>query len=126
MNAMPTVVSAEPAQHDGTLPAAPVDLHKRSSRLVRRYGPAVGCYAVLKLAGFGVFMWLVDYSGYHLTKQVRLGGGAHPWDVLASFDGWWYQQIAEFGYNPQLVPIAGSPCTRFRRTRLRSSRSTRA
>ncbi|WP_328541920.1 glycosyltransferase family 39 protein [Streptomyces sp. NBC_00371] len=109
MNAMPTVVPAEPAQHDSTLPAPPVDLHEQSSRLVRRYGPAVGCYAVLKLAGFAVFMWLVDYSGYHLTKEPRLGGGAHPWDVLASFDGWWYQQVAEFGYNPQLVPITGSP-----------------
>nr|WTB33220.1 hypothetical protein OG781_30420 [Streptomyces sp. NBC_00830] len=108
MNAMPTVVSAEPAQRDSTHPAEPVAPHERSRRLVRRYGPAVGCYAVLKLAGFTVFMGLVHYSGDHLTKDVRFGGGAHPWDVLASFDGWWYQQIAEFGYNPQLVPDIGA------------------
>lgn len=109
MNAMPTVIPAQPAQRDSTLPSGPAPLQERSRRLVRRYGPAVGCYAVLKLVGFAVFMWLVEYSGYHLTKSPRLGGGAHPWDVPASFDGWWYQQVAQFGYDPQLVPVINSP-----------------
>ncbi|GAA3770260.1 membrane protein [Streptomyces chiangmaiensis] len=106
---MPTLVPAESAQCESTLPAEPVALHERSRRLVRRYGPAVACYAALKLVGFYIFMRLVHYSGYHLTKPLRLGGGAHPWDVLASFDGWWYQQVAEFGYDPQLVPVTDSP-----------------
>ncbi|MFF4210026.1 hypothetical protein ACFYZE_11855 [Streptomyces sp. NPDC001796] len=61
------------------------------------------------MAGFAVFMWLLDYSGYYLTKSPHLGGGAHPWDVPGSFDGGWYQQIAQFGYDPQLVPITNSP-----------------
>ncbi|MFD7002424.1 hypothetical protein ACFWA5_40800 [Streptomyces mirabilis] len=73
------------------------------------YGPAVGCYSVRKLVGFAVFMWLVGHSGYHPMKEVRYGGGAHPWDVLASFDGGWHQEVAEFGCNPRLMPTTGFP-----------------
>ncbi|MGW2703690.1 hypothetical protein [Streptomyces sp. NPDC001340] len=109
MSAMPTLVPAESGQRDSTPPAEPAALRERSRGLVRRYAPAVGCYAVLKLIGFAVFMKLVDYSGSHLTKPPRLGGGTHPWDVLASWDGWWYQEVAEFGYTPQLVPVTASP-----------------
>ncbi|MEU2930277.1 hypothetical protein ABZ636_35285 [Streptomyces sp. NPDC007251] len=106
---MPTLVPTESGQRDSTPPAGPVALRERARGLVRRYGVAVGCYAVLKLIGFAVFMKLVDYSGSYLTKPLRLGGGTHPWDVLASWDGWWYQQIADVGYHPQLVPITDSP-----------------
>ncbi|MEW2153967.1 hypothetical protein AB0950_01515 [Streptomyces sp. NPDC007189] len=109
MSAMPTLVPTESGQRDSTPPAGPVALRERARGLVRRYGVAVGCYAVLKLIGFAVFMKLVDYSGSYLTKPPRLGGGTHPWDVLASWDGWWYQQIADVGYHPQLVPITDSP-----------------
>lgn len=65
-------------------------------------------YGTLKLIGFAAFMWLLHSAGDYRTKHPRFGGGAHPWDVLASWDGWWYQQIAVHGYDPQLVPIPGA------------------
>jgi hypothetical protein len=80
-----------------------------AARPVWLHEPAVGCYSVRKLVGFAVFMWLVDHSGYHPMKDVRFGGGAHPWDVLSSFDGGWHQEVAEFGCNPQLMPATGFP-----------------
>ncbi|QWB28575.1 glycosyltransferase family 39 protein [Streptomyces koelreuteriae] len=65
-------------------------------------------YGVLKLAGFAVFMYLLDSAGDFRKKNPRFGGGEHPWDVLASWDGWWYQQIAEHGYDPALEPVPGA------------------
>jgi hypothetical protein len=65
-------------------------------------------YGVLKLVGFSVFMYLLDSAGDFRTKNPRFGGGAHPWDVLASWDGWWYQQIAAHGYHPELRPVPGA------------------
>lgn len=38
-------------------------------------------------------------------KNPRFGGGAHWWDVLATWDGWWYLQVAEHGYSPALVRL---------------------
>src|SRR5262249_6225241 len=40
-------------------------------------------------------------------KGVRWGGGAHPWDVLGSWDGWWYQSVAVNRYHPESVAAAG-------------------
>lgn len=82
--------------------------HVSTARLrgaVRRYGSVLALYGVLKLIGFGVFMHLLDSSGDFRKKDPRFGGGAHAWDVLASWDGWWYQQIAAHGYHPVLVPV---------------------
>jgi hypothetical protein len=62
-------------------------------------------YGGLKLIGFSVFMYLLHSTGEYRDKHPRFGGGARPWDVLASWDGWWYQQIAAHGYDPALVPI---------------------
>ncbi|MGW0865973.1 hypothetical protein [Streptomyces sp. NPDC002611] len=73
-----------------------------------RYGPVLLTYGVLKLAGFAVFMYLLDSAGDFRKKNPRFGGGEHPWDVLASWDGWWYQQIAEHGYDPALEPVPGA------------------
>lgn len=40
-------------------------------------------------------------------EEPRFGGGAHWWDVLATWDGWWYLQVAEKGYDPRpLEPLA--------------------
>jgi hypothetical protein len=73
-----------------------------------RYGPVLLTYGVLKLAGFAVFMYLLDSAGDFRKKNPRFGGGEHAWDVLASWDGWWYQQIAEHGYDPALEPVPGA------------------
>ncbi|MER5349702.1 glycosyltransferase family 39 protein [Kitasatospora sp. NPDC002551] len=108
MSAIPAVESDLPEQRrrDSAAEAA-VDWRARARELVLRFGPAVWCYAVLKLVGFTVFMKLLSFSGDYLKKHPRFGGGANPWDVLASWDGWWYQQVAQFGYHPALVPVPG-------------------
>ncbi|MEU3949743.1 hypothetical protein [Streptomyces sp. NPDC029526] len=77
-------------------------------RVVREYGPVLATYGVLKFAGFAVFLYLLDSAGDFRDKHPRFGGGAHPWDVLGSWDGWWYQQIARYGYDPALVPVPGA------------------
>lgn len=53
-------------------------------------------------------MYLLSSAGDYRTKHPRFGGGAHAWDVLATWDGWWYQQIALHGYDPRLVPVPGA------------------
>ncbi|NEC49686.1 hypothetical protein G3I18_14030, partial [Actinospica acidiphila] len=53
-------------------------------------------------------MLLLDSAGDFREKHPRFGGGAHPWDVLGSWDGWWYQQIALHGYDPALEPVPGA------------------
>ncbi|MGW7497500.1 hypothetical protein ACWGKA_24800 [Streptomyces luteogriseus] len=73
-----------------------------------RHGPVLLTYGVLKLAGFAVFMYLLDAAGDFRKKNPRFGGGEHAWDVLASWDGWWYQQVAEHGYDPALKPVPGA------------------
>lgn len=81
---------------------------ERLRRAVRHYGPVLAMYGALKLIGFSVFMYLLHSTGDYRTKHPRFGGGAHPWDVLATWDGWWYQQIAANGYHPALVPVPGA------------------
>jgi hypothetical protein len=65
-------------------------------------------YGGLKLIGFAVFLSLLHLAGDFRDKHPRFGGGERPWDVLATWDGWWYQQIAAHGYDPALVPIPGA------------------
>ncbi|MER5848779.1 glycosyltransferase family 39 protein [Streptomyces sp. NPDC002012] len=77
-------------------------------RTAEHYGPVLAVYGTLKFIGFAAFMWLLHSAGDYRTKNPRFGGGARPWDVLASWDGWWYQQIAVHGYDPRLVPIPGA------------------
>jgi hypothetical protein len=89
-------------------PAAEPDLGARLRRTARCYGPVLALYGALKLIGFAVFMHLLDSAGDFRKKHPRYGGGEHPWDVLASWDGWWYQQIAANGYDPALVRIPGA------------------
>ncbi|GGT09547.1 glycosyltransferase family 39 protein [Streptomyces atratus] len=84
------------------------DRRRRLRRTAERYGPVLAVYGTLKFIGFAAFMWLLHSAGDYRTKHPRFGGGAHPWDVLASWDGWWYQQIAAHGYDPRLVPIPGA------------------
>ncbi|MEU6777346.1 glycosyltransferase family 39 protein [Streptomyces sp. NPDC046759] len=74
----------------------------------RRHGPVLALFGALKLAGFCSFMYLLSSAGDYRTKDPRFGGGAHAWDVLATWDGWWYQQIALHGYDPKLVPVPGA------------------
>ncbi|MFC9621820.1 glycosyltransferase family 39 protein [Streptomyces sp. NPDC056930] len=81
---------------------------RRLRRTAEHYGPVLAVYGTLKFIGFAAFMWLLHSAGDYRTKNPRFGGGAHPWDVLASWDGWWYQQIAVHGYDPGLVPIPGA------------------
>ncbi|MFE8993043.1 glycosyltransferase family 39 protein [Streptomyces collinus] len=84
------------------------ELRPRMRAAAIRYGPVLLTYGVLKLAGFAVFMYLLDSAGDFRKKNPRFGGGEHAWDVLASWDGWWYQQIAEHGYDPALEPVPGA------------------
>ncbi|WP_328874950.1 glycosyltransferase family 39 protein [Streptomyces sp. NBC_00287] len=72
------------------------------------YGPVLALYGTLKLIGFTVFLYLLHSAGDFREKHPRFGGGAHPWDVLATWDGWWYQQVAQHGYDPALVPVPGA------------------
>jgi hypothetical protein len=106
------------AQAAGPSPAlAPAELrplrHRRPQRehsrpALRKAAPKVlAVYGALKLIGFLVFMWLLDTTGAYRSKHPRYGGGAHAWDVLSTWDGWWYRQIAEHGYDPRLVPVQG-------------------
>ncbi|MFI1212674.1 hypothetical protein ACH4UV_34395 [Streptomyces sp. NPDC020802] len=83
-------------------------LHIRLLRAARHYLPVLALYGVLKLIGFIVFMYLLDSAGDFRKKDPRFGGGTHAWDVLASWDGWWYQQVAAHGYDPALVPVPGA------------------
>lgn len=62
-------------------------------------------YGVTKLVGLSVFASLLKYAGDYREKDPRFGGGAHWWDVLGTWDGWWYLQVAEHGYHPSLVPL---------------------
>ncbi|MFF2382154.1 hypothetical protein [Streptomyces sp. NPDC058108] len=89
------------------VPAVPTR-RARLRRAVSRHAPVLALYGSLKLVGFCVFMYLLDSAGDFRRKDHRFGGGAHVWDVLATWDGWWYQQIAAHGYHPALVPVPGA------------------
>ncbi|CAM5266666.1 hypothetical protein [Streptomyces griseomycini] len=95
------------ARPDVSPPTAPGP-RERLRRAAVRHGPVLATYGVLKLVGFAVFMYLLDSAGDFREKHPRFGGGAHTWDVLGSWDGWWYQQIALHGYDPALEPIPGA------------------
>ncbi|MEU9851521.1 glycosyltransferase family 39 protein [Streptomyces sp. NPDC047985] len=97
--------NAKPSQQPAT--TGP-DRRRGLRRTAEHYGPVLAVYVTLKFIGFASFMWLLHSSGDYRTRHPRFGGGAQPWDVLASWDGWWYQQIAMYGYDPQLVPIPGA------------------
>ncbi|MFE8961299.1 hypothetical protein [Streptomyces iakyrus] len=98
-----------PSTVDGPeVPYGKRELRPRIRAALVRYGPVLLTYGVLKLAGFAVFMYLLDSAGDFRKKNPRFGGGEHAWDVLASWDGWWYQQIAEHGYDPALEPVPGA------------------
>ncbi|MFJ1753660.1 hypothetical protein [Kitasatospora sp. NPDC088134] len=89
--------------------AAPVGARARFRQATREYGPALAVFGTVRLIAFATFMALLSKSGEYATKTPRYGGGKHPWDVLLSWDGWWYQQIALHGYDPKLVPISNGP-----------------
>ncbi|MER7051943.1 hypothetical protein [Streptomyces sp. NPDC000351] len=71
----------------------------------RPYLAPLALYGVTKLVGLAVFASLLEYAGDYKEKNPRFGGGAHWWDVLATWDGWWYLQVAEHGYSPSLVRL---------------------
>ncbi|MFE9775147.1 hypothetical protein ACFYOV_26430 [Streptomyces sp. NPDC005931] len=96
-----------PAAPADPLPAEPAH-RERLRRAAAHWGPVLATYGVLKLAGFAVFMYLLDSAGDFRDKHLRFGGGEHPWDVLGSWDGWWYQQIVLNGYDPALEPVPGA------------------
>ncbi|MFD8752109.1 hypothetical protein ACFV0O_14170 [Kitasatospora sp. NPDC059577] len=98
----PEATSAPSEERTGRAPG-------RFGALVDRFAPALGAYAVVKATGLTVFMLLLSHTGDYLNKQPGRGGGANPWDVLSTWDGVWYQRIAENGYDPQLIPLHGFP-----------------
>ncbi|MGW1103262.1 glycosyltransferase family 39 protein [Streptomyces sp. NPDC002540] len=106
-----TTATATPGRNAGLSqqpPTAGPDRRRRLRRTAEHYGPVLAVYGTLKFIGFAAFMWLLHSAGDYRTRNPRFGGGVHPWDVLASWDGWWYQQIAVHGYDPRLVPIPGA------------------
>ncbi|MFH8802485.1 hypothetical protein ACH4F6_23215 [Streptomyces sp. NPDC017936] len=68
---------------------------------VRPYLAPLLLYGVIKLVGLTVFAFLLEAAGDYRKKEPRFGGGAHWWDVLSTWDGWWYLQVAEKGYDPR-------------------------
>ncbi|MFI6359209.1 hypothetical protein ACIBJF_43000 [Streptomyces sp. NPDC050743] len=80
----------------------------RLGAAARRHGPVLALFGALKLTGFLSFLYLLSSAGDYRTKDPRFGGGAHAWDVLSTWDGWWYQQIALHGYDPRLVHVPGA------------------
>ncbi|WP_431986943.1 hypothetical protein, partial [Streptomyces griseoflavus] len=107
-----TTVAAPGSGPAAVLPDAPPPVapsrRERLRRAAAYCGPVFAVYGALKLTGFAVFMFLLDSAGDFREKHPRFGGGAHPWDVLGSWDGWWYQQIALHGYDPALEPVPGA------------------
>ncbi|WP_205351153.1 hypothetical protein [Streptomyces sp. CB09001] len=95
----------------GERPAGEGAAHSWRSRLpalppgARPYLAPLVLYGVTKLVGLGVFASLLTHAGDFRGKNPRFGGGAHWWDVLATWDGWWYLQVAEHGYSPALVRL---------------------
>ncbi|MFJ6727083.1 hypothetical protein ACIQPQ_19480 [Streptomyces sp. NPDC091281] len=89
-------------------PPTPFTPRARLRAAARRLGPPLLLYGTLKLLGFVVFLHLLDAAGDFRAKHPRFGGGARPWDVLGTWDGWWYQQIAAHGYHPELRPVPGA------------------
>ncbi|MDQ0992455.1 hypothetical protein [Streptomyces sp. V3I7] len=73
---------------------------------VRPYLPPLALYGVAKLVGLLVFAVLLESAGDYHRRPARFGGGTHWWDVLGTWDGWWYLQVAQNGYQPRLVDLA--------------------
>ncbi len=71
----------------------------------RPFLPPLLLYGVAKLVGLTVFAVLLEHAGDYRDKKPRFGGGAHWWDVLGTWDGWWYLQVAEHGYHPALIHL---------------------
>ncbi|GJF29412.1 membrane protein [Kitasatospora sp. NE20-6] len=114
MSAIPDTVvprprpAGDPAGDEAQLPPPePGSFRGAAEAAARRFGPALGLFGAVKLIGFSVFMMLLESSGKFRTNNPRYGGGAHPWDVLGSWDGWWYQNVAQVGYDPKLLPDTG-------------------
>ncbi|MEU0675950.1 hypothetical protein ABZ330_24255 [Streptomyces sp. NPDC006172] len=99
-----------------TDPAVPGEQGSRPRRLsrltlpagVRPYLAPLLLYGVTKLVGLTVFAVLLEAAGDYEKKEPRFGGGAHWWDVLGTWDGWWYLQVAEKGYDPAPLERLGS------------------
>jgi hypothetical protein len=96
-----------PATDDGLPPREAEPLGSALRSAARRFGPAIALFGAVRLVGFSFFMLLLDSSGKFRTQNPRFGGGAHTWDVLGSWDGWWYQNVAQVGYDPKLLPDTG-------------------
>ncbi|GAA1954584.1 glycosyltransferase family 39 protein [Kitasatospora viridis] len=84
--------------------AAGRELKHRMAAQVRRFGPVLALYGLVKLAGLTVFMGLLHYSGDYKKKNIGFGGGHRIWEVLGTYDGRWYQQLASQWYHPQVLP----------------------
>lgn len=92
---------------DRTEPAPPAPRRLTLPAGVRPYLPPLALYGACKLTGLLVFAALLESAGDYKAKNPRFGGGAHWWDVLGTWDGWWYLQVAEHGYSPgPLQPLA--------------------
>ncbi|GGT27482.1 glycosyltransferase family 39 protein [Streptomyces chromofuscus] len=101
MSTAASSAAADPAVSDGQgIQPTPTSRRLRVPDGLRPYGAPLLLYGGAKLVGTVVFSILLMASGEYREKNPRFGGGAHWWDVLATWDGWWYLQVAEKGYEP--------------------------
>ncbi|MFD7735335.1 hypothetical protein ACFV6F_33745 [Kitasatospora phosalacinea] len=105
MSLAPGAVTNEPRSDIPTeAPAGPAGrFGPRFAAAARRFGPALGVYALVKSAGFAVFMYLLHFSADYRSRVPGMGGGKRPWDVVGSWDGLAYQEVAAHWYHPQVL-----------------------
>ncbi|MEW2133470.1 glycosyltransferase family 39 protein [Streptomyces sp. NPDC005435] len=101
------VVPGEPEDgpRPGRLPRRLPTLPPAARAHARAYLPPLALYGVTKLVGLSVFAVLLEAAGDYRHRPPRFGGGAHWWDVLGTWDGWWYLQVAQNGYEPRLAAL---------------------
>ncbi|MEU3276806.1 glycosyltransferase family 39 protein [Streptomyces antibioticus] len=96
----------EPGPTGGQQKRPPVFRRLAIPEGLRPYRAPLLLYGVTKLVGLAVFAWLLEWADDFPRKEPRFGGGPHWWDVLGTWDGWWYLQVAEKGYDPKpLQPL---------------------
>jgi hypothetical protein len=111
MSATSDVVASADPHLDDPAPGSDVPAKEWKLRVIdgaRRFTPVLAVYGLLKLVGFAVFMWLLDRSAHYPSvgfklKPIGLGGGARVWDVLGTWDGRYYQELALHWYHPQVL-----------------------
>lgn len=97
-------VSERTPRHTPFAEPKPETRTEKATRLTRWMAPALAVFTALKLIGFLSFIFLLQHAEPYKKLTPRWGGGHNAFEVLASWDGYWYLQIAAHGYDPQILP----------------------